>query len=142
MLWKLDGLSVEVSALAFSPEGRRGAIGLGSGSSRLLLLDARTGKVVRDVAAHDRKITGVAFSPHGPRIASSSDDKTVRLFEAATCRPLLVFREHPGGVSGVVFTRTGRLASAGWHDSLIIRDATPLERRPLASLPGLARSAK
>jgi WD40 repeat protein len=56
----------------------------------------------------------VSFSPDGRRLASASSDGTVRVWDAASGKELLILKGHTDAVNGVSFSPDGkRLASAG-----------------------------
>jgi WD40 repeat protein len=63
---------------------------------------------------HKATIVMATFSPDGKRIASASEDGTVRVWETATGKEYMCLRGHTGPVTKVVFLRDGkRVVSAG-----------------------------
>ena len=64
---------------------------------------------------HDGAVRAVVFSPDGTRVATASDDKTARLWDAATGQPLGQPMKHGNPVCGVAFSPDGtKLATASW----------------------------
>jgi WD40 repeat protein len=70
------------------------------------------------------KNPSVAFSPDGRRLASRSDDHTIRLFDAATLQEIAVLRGHTDRVNGADFSPAGGLlASVSADGTLRLWDA-------------------
>jgi hypothetical protein len=61
----------------------------------------------------------VAFSRDGRRIASSSDDRTVKVWDARTGQELLTLRGHPDKVNCVAFSSDGSRIISGTHDRTV-----------------------
>ena len=66
-------------SLAVSPDGRMVAAGLYD--HRIVLIDAKTGKVVRQLRRHQNLVLALAFSSDGKRLASASTDGTARVWD-------------------------------------------------------------
>jgi hypothetical protein len=72
---------------------------------------------------HADLVQGVAFSPDGQRLASGSNDKTVKIWDSATGKELFALKGHAGIVSSVAFSPDGqRLASGSFDQTVKIWD--------------------
>jgi WD40 repeat protein/serine/threonine protein kinase len=73
---------------------------------------------------HTDRVTSVVYSRDGKRLASGSEDKTVKVWDVQTGQELLTFRGHTGGVWYVAFSPDGqRLASASGDKTVKVWDA-------------------
>jgi WD40 repeat protein/serine/threonine protein kinase len=104
--------SAEGAGLAYSPDGRWLATRSADGAT-VVLRDARTHQASARLSGHEAIITSAVFSPDNRRLATCSQDRTVRVWEVGSgaCQ---VLRGHTDEVFAVAFHLGGtRLASAG-----------------------------
>lgn len=86
-------------ASAISPDGKIVAVGQGgeTGTGTVHLLDAVTGKLVRDVSSHLSGITDILFTSDGRHIVSTGRDTCVRICQVADGKEVAVLGAPRGG---------------------------------------------
>jgi WD40 repeat protein len=72
---------------------------------------------------HSMQVRSVAYSPDGTRIATGSDDSTIKLWDADNGQEICTLSPNQGSVFEVVFSPDGkRIASAGSDNTIKIQD--------------------
>src|SRR5262249_14732168 len=99
----------QVHACAFDPAGTRLACAwLTRGKAKEFgLFDLATGRRLVRCAPPDEEIRCVGFSPDGRRLATGSDDRLVRVWDADSGACLQTFEGHTGVINAVAFRPDG-----------------------------------
>lgn len=86
-------------ATAYSPDGKLIAAGQGgeTGNGKIHLLDAATGKLIRDVVDHKEGLTDLLFSADGKHLVSAGRDTCVRFSQVADGKEVAVLGAPRGG---------------------------------------------
>jgi serine/threonine-protein kinase len=97
-----------------------------------VLWDLSTGRVL-DLRGHTGLVEGLACSLDGRRLATCSDDRSIKLWDTTTGEELFTLRGHTAGVLCVAFSPDGRrIASGGWDRTVRVWDTSlPASHAPL-----------
>jgi WD40 repeat protein len=106
---------VVMQSAAISPNGRLVAKANGS---KILLLEAASGKELQAFEGHEDVVEAVAFSPDGAYVLSGSRDRTARMWPLNTreSEGRRVFEGHSGPVRSVALSYDGRRLLTGSDD--------------------------
>ncbi|MEO8391748.1 MAG: NB-ARC domain-containing protein [Chloroflexota bacterium] len=124
-LWEAGGLTLRrrwsahadtVPAIAFSPDERFLAT-CGGWDSTVKLWDVASGRLLW-TGRHSSRVNGVAFSPRGDLLATSSNDATIRVWDVKSGAELQNLF-HPNPACAVTWSQDGRLLATGDFEGYI-----------------------
>ena len=123
-------------AVTFSPDGRY-LIASNGDAVRLWTPWVTDEKIT--LTGHLGGIPGIAANREGTLLASAGKDRTVRIWDAASGRPIKSLFDFSGPVQAVAFAPDGRrLVTAEFQDELRIWEIATAKAEPLPA-PGLGR---
>ena len=108
-----------VQAIAFSPNRDLFAVGDSRGGIRLFSLQDWQPCLYLVGHEKDTWVTQIAFSADGQRLASSSMDNTVRLWDTVTGECLKTFRGGDKWIWSVAYSPDGRTIASGGDDNTV-----------------------
>lgn len=103
-------------APAFDPKGEVLAFGH---FMDIVLIDVKSERRLHKLIGHILPVTALAWSPDGQRLASASDDGSIKLWEPATGKEILGWRAEPGGVAHLAFDPSGHLLASSAFDGTV-----------------------
>ena len=114
--WSYIGAKDYLS-ISFDPLGK--TIAYGSIGGSVGILDAVTGKLLRELTDSTHNIGDVAYSPSGHWLAAGSDDDRVYLWDTSNYKLTTQLTGHSGYVNGVAFDSEDTLLVSGSHDKTV-----------------------
>jgi len=118
-----DSGAGETPDIAVSRDGTR-LLTASLAAKTAYLWDVTTGKQLKTFKGHTAAVWGVALSPDARRVATASEDRTVKIWDAATGSVVRTLSGHTNHVRAVTFTPDGaRLLSAGLDNTARLWDA-------------------
>jgi hypothetical protein len=119
--------------IAINHQGDRVAVGYDTGKvgelvqAHVRVFDPATGEVKLALVAHDNgRLNSVLFCPTGERLATSSDDRTVVLWDLRTGKEQLTFRVDGPYYNVRAFSPDGSRVAVADLKALALWDTTPL----------------
>ncbi len=123
---------IQVTSVAFSPDGQRIATGSGRYAQ---VWDAASGRELLVLKGRSAGIYSVAFSPDGKRIVTGSFGLTANVWDATSGQELFILTGHGGRISAVAFSPDGnQIATASADATVKLWDA--VNGRELRTIKG------
>jgi WD40 repeat protein/serine/threonine protein kinase len=111
-----EAASEGITVLAFSPDGRLLASGSGYANSAVQLWKIPSGDSAGSLAEHTAWISGLAFTPEGKTLITSSADQTIRVWNVGDRKQISLLRGHLDEVLTLALSSDGTKLVSGSND--------------------------
>ena len=119
----LRGMLGEASDMVFSPDGTQIAVGgeyfSDEYDENIRIWKLKAGPDVRQIKAHRKGVSDIAFGPDSRLIASASRDNTVKVWQVATGQKLHTLKANLEAVRVVAASPDGQLLASGNADGTV-----------------------
>jgi WD40 repeat protein len=112
-LVRFEGHESYALKLDFSPDGWRLVTACGQPDCRVLLWDARNGRLQREYKSGERSLHTVAISPDGKYVASGGKSGEIILLDAKELKEVRRWQAHEGFIDCLAFAPDSRRLASG-----------------------------
>ena len=114
-LWTVSKPKLYAMDLSYDRSGRRIAVGRG----QVVILDADSAEELATIDAHSNWLTGVAFSPNDQQLATSSEDRTAKVWNLVDGSLALQLVGHNDCLTGIAYSPDGETIGTSSRDGTV-----------------------